>query len=1047
MMLKRQYGGLLFDPTHYERLAWVETRHNAKSENPLQITLPAFQELQRYGYFKDRSFNSLTPSEALAGGMKYASILGQMGFSNEHWNAAAYNMGPTKARALFKKYNGDIKQALQDKEFPQTTRNYLYDYTLSKVLKDRQPKEDQIKKMYDLIINNADVNQLETPKEQTGGPVDPNVLFKTNKKAYVDQVLKKAGNLEWVQRLTDDQAPVMHAMDEPASSISTHLMSDNGQGYVYPRIIGDHKGGLLDLGEGAYRYALATDTGLQLPKTQGSWFAANGYKQGTNVMRVKKQTGGQTQDDSVYPFEKPKKYSWWDMANSGKLAPAGAALTGFGDITGLQGNIAGGTVASTLGGLFTGGPLGAALALPLSLMKYASVAGAKADAEEEANRNFISANTVQPETGRVASFEKGGMKTLLNSNVSYSGYREDSKDNKNPFNVIPSNRISMANVGGPIKGFAFKGDQLIEARTMYPGEEHKFDGATKVLEVPLLSDKVQQILSKYGKGGEAPQVVPAPSLVPLQTSKDEMVIHPNYDVTKVAARKTHAQYASSGDSNKVTDTLTPLQTDEMGNAVSQGAYVVSADKDLKITKKLAERIGTGIKPAYYSEGKHLPEAENLTLASEFYGNKSSMTPVGLLKKVLDKYKTPWRDTETDTFAKSTEEAHKESRKPYLDLVKKLNDLVRGKDPDTQETPQAGKGMNVRYRQEGGDLEDFIKSRIQELKGSQYDGSSKYHQMAYNLLSGEFASAASSLQNPVNEIYGTSSELQDRKFAPTDVGKIGRVFDNSQANRDAITLKGLEDAGVSPQQSVFYLNSNRGIEQRNKAVLDANMKNEELDRRKATAEDKNQASMIGQKNQNRESLNRYLFNVTTPIASTLGNMGKIEAGDSQNKMAWENNRDNSIMNLMQSQYMMNMMDKYINKGDRVPIKTTTPIPGGSLGSGKPNSNLNTSISLDAKPVERSPLTEVTDLDKKWDYSLSNDGTLMLRKKGDNEYQIATDVLNENQLAQTHNTLRKYFFKKANYDMALKMMGIPVSRKLADANGNYLEPLPSSPVIAD
>lgn len=109
----------------------------------------------------------------------------------------------------------------------------------------------------------------------------PPDLFKSNKKAYADSVLKANQHLDWVKRLYEPNAPSMQVPGEKYRS--THLMADDGKGYVYPTIIREN-GKLRKLSEDeAYDYAKKNNAGIQLPQQQGSWFAANGYKLGTGV--------------------------------------------------------------------------------------------------------------------------------------------------------------------------------------------------------------------------------------------------------------------------------------------------------------------------------------------------------------------------------------------------------------------------------------------------------------------------------------------------------------------------------------------------------------------------------------------------------------------------------------------------------------------------------------------------------------------------------------------------------------------------------------------
>jgi hypothetical protein len=112
------------------------------------------------------------------------------------------------------------------------------------------------------------------------GDPDPKPLFLTNKAAYVDSVLNANKHLDWVKRLYEKNAPSIQMPDEPDRS--THLMGDDGKGYVFPTIVRIN-GALKYLGERAEDYARETNTGIQLPEKEGTWFANNGYKIGTNV--------------------------------------------------------------------------------------------------------------------------------------------------------------------------------------------------------------------------------------------------------------------------------------------------------------------------------------------------------------------------------------------------------------------------------------------------------------------------------------------------------------------------------------------------------------------------------------------------------------------------------------------------------------------------------------------------------------------------------------------------------------------------------------------
>lgn len=115
-----------------------------------------------------------------------------------------------------------------------------------------------------------------------GGTVPPGggLWAAGNRRGYVDSTLKANDQLDWVKRLYEKGAPSTQIPGQPDRS--THFMSDDGKGYVFPAVVREN-GQLRYLGEGAEDYARRTNTGIQFPKEQGDWFAANGYKLGTGV--------------------------------------------------------------------------------------------------------------------------------------------------------------------------------------------------------------------------------------------------------------------------------------------------------------------------------------------------------------------------------------------------------------------------------------------------------------------------------------------------------------------------------------------------------------------------------------------------------------------------------------------------------------------------------------------------------------------------------------------------------------------------------------------
>ena len=71
------------------------------------------------------------------------------------------------------------------------------------------------------------------------------------------------------------------------------------------------------------------------------------------------------------------------------------------------------------------------------------------------------------------------LKGILKGNITRTGYKKDSPDVDNDFNIIPSGNITMEDVEIEIKGE----DNLGNVKIMKPGKNYKFPGKF-VMETP-----------------------------------------------------------------------------------------------------------------------------------------------------------------------------------------------------------------------------------------------------------------------------------------------------------------------------------------------------------------------------------------------------------------------------------------------------------------------------------------------------------------------------------------------------------------------------------
>ena len=298
-------------------------------------------------------------------------------------------------------------------------------------------------------------------------------------------------------------------------------------------------------------------------------------------------------------------------------------------------------------------------------------------------------------------------------------------------------------------------------------------------------------------------------------------------------------------------------------------------------------------PKYQASGKVMPSYLNYPLYQDPNLNGGNVI-TGALRTPGDGNPlpaTPYAPDNSSPFANTS--ITKDWRSDYLKMAS---------------TPQGA--AVTKYSQPaktGSTTPDYMQTLLQQIQGRKYPGNANNAALAA-MANGFGASMLSALQNPTNEVYATNPTLMDRKFAPEDVNLRTRIYDNSMANRDAITLKGLESTGVSAQKSQFYLQSNDNVEKRNAAVLSAIQANNQLGRAKANAIDQNRRGIVDQNNANQKDYNRYLYNITKPLSDTAGNIGNIYQQDAQNRMAFDDRKERDMVSVQQGQYMMDILNK-------------------------------------------------------------------------------------------------------------------------------------------
>jgi len=219
--------------------------------------------------------------------------------------------------------------------------------------------------------------------------------------------------------------------------------------------------------------------------------------------------------------------------------------------------------------------------------------------------------------------------------------------NINPFRLSPINSFGL---GGFIR----------EGRPSRPKSEVGFSrqpisGATtkgpmgpKATDIPSYNGGVRKLMDMPDN-----EYIATENLIPIQTEKGEMIVHPTGDLTKVMATKRHHQ----------------MDEDEVTDVAPEGAYILSSFGKVRINKDEAEQVitETGVKPYRIGNSQETPTEK--TLGSMM--TKKSMAPADIAKRV-DRF-FPVNST-SNPFELAANNENKTHRVPYLEGLIQLSEL-------------------------------------------------------------------------------------------------------------------------------------------------------------------------------------------------------------------------------------------------------------------------------------------------------------------------------------------------------------------------------------
>jgi len=219
--------------------------------------------------------------------------------------------------------------------------------------------------------------------------------------------------------------------------------------------------------------------------------------------------------------------------------------------------------------------------------------------------------------------------------------------NINPFRLSPINSFGL---GGLIRdGVPSRPKSEVGfSRQPISGATTKGPMGPKATDIPSYNGGVRKLMDMPEN-----EYIATENLIPIQTEKREMIVHPTGDLTKVMATKRHHQ----------------MDEDEVTDVAPEGAYILSSFGKVRINKDEAEQVitETGVKPYRIGNSQETPTEK--TLGSMM--NKKSMAPADVAKMV-DRY-FPVNST-NNPFELAANNENKTHRVPYLEGLIQLSEL-------------------------------------------------------------------------------------------------------------------------------------------------------------------------------------------------------------------------------------------------------------------------------------------------------------------------------------------------------------------------------------
>lgn len=264
-----------------------------------------------------------------------------------------------------------------------------------------------------------------------------------------------------------------------------------------------------------------------------------------------------------------------------------------------------------------------------------------------------------------------------------NGFRDSKVVNRKVKNPTPKlSNYNYEDILNSQIGYEDEDIQMMPSMIRYKSDLYKKDKLIDELLNKLYSNYIPtsqgltvfnplQYNRKYENGGKVMQnympvgnqdkkitgYIPLEAMIPIQTERDELIVLPTGDLTKVNAKKRHSQ----------------MSDDEVTDIVPENSYILSQHGKVDIYKSEADQIQMEVENKPYNMWGTNPTPKVKTLGDIM--SKKVMKPADLARLLEQKYKIINHD---DPFTTQTNAINKHRRGNYLQAIIQLSEYDKAR---------------------------------------------------------------------------------------------------------------------------------------------------------------------------------------------------------------------------------------------------------------------------------------------------------------------------------------------------------------------------------